>query len=289
MKKLIAVFLVIALCFSLVACGDEGNNQSMVENPPQSEQLSYETNKDGYITSCTVTLGGETYSYTCDGDNYLIIEDDCSVITEYAPNEMYYSGMLVKSIYFYEGTAKEFVIKYFSVDENFDAFCERIQIFNLNGDVVVDKTPKQDIEDYFFGLGCNLLNPPLVTEDGEQMVDDNGNYLVDEGAIIIDEPCYQKADMGVIINGKLTSTTHYDTETGNVIYSCIYDPLTYGYVSSRYDRTDYHLTYKEILGLETLTKQWYNPDGSYFEKITDKYEREVISEGDYTSSGTPIN
>ena len=84
MKKYLVLLFTLTLCICLTACGGEGgdSNTPMVSNPPQSEQLSYETNKDGFITSCVLTIEGETFTYQCEGNNYLLIDDDLETILD---------------------------------------------------------------------------------------------------------------------------------------------------------------------------------------------------------------
>ena len=289
MKKLICLSLACVICFTMAACdlGGEEKNPT-IQNPPQSEQLSYETDKDGYITSCTISVGGSTYSYQCPAGRYLMVADDYSVIMEYRPDDMTWEGKQLKQIRFYDGTAKVLSIHHLRDDNERESFCERIELFNIAGDKILEKTPRPDVEEYSFGLYCDFWMPPALTADGQQQLDENGNGLMDPNAFAIYDTCMQNIENGVVIMGNLMSTTYYDLQTGTVIYSRIYDPLNFGYEICVYDRTAFTLTYKEILGEETLTKCWYNADGSYSQKVTDLYEREILSEGIYSADGTKI-
>lgn len=292
MKKLAILILAVLLCLSLSACGKNENSAPLVNNPPQSEQLSYETNKNGYITSCTLSIDGETFTYQCEGDNYLLIDDTDGkyVISEESPIADSYIGASesVKRIYFYEGTAQEFVIQDFEHDDLL-VVGTRIQVFNRDGQIIVDQTPRQNIDNYYFTLSYQPgPKTPLLDTSKDALLTGNAQNLGwDEKAIIIQEFVQQKIENGLVSNGRLTSSTYYDIETGKVIYSCIYNVDT-TYAINIYDRNDYHLVYRETFGFDTLTKRFYNADGSYYEKVTDHYEREVLSEGNYDANGTLI-
>lgn len=291
MKKLTILILAVLLCLSFSACGKNENSTPMVNNPPQSEQLSYETNKNGYITSCTLSIDGETFTYRCEGENYLLIDDTDGeyVISVEAPVADSYIGasQSVKRIYFYEGTAKEFVIQNYEHDDLL-VIGTRIQIFNRDGEIIIDQTPRQRVDNYYFSLSySNSGWPVLMDQFGQPATDAKGNYIIDENSVVITEHISEKIENGIVGNGRLTSTTYYDIETGNVVYSKIYNVDT-TYTVNVYDRSAYHLVYWEQMSFETLTKRYYNADGSYSEKVTDLYEREVLSEGNYNADGTLI-
>ena len=293
MKKNLSVLMALILMFTLVACGKNNSegNTSMVNNPPQSDQLSYETNKDGYILSCTLSIDGETFTYQCKGENYLYIDDTDGnyVISEIksVPDGYIGTGETVKRIYFYEGTAQEFVIQEYREDE-IAVIGTHIQIFNRKGELIVDQTPRNDFEDYYYSLIYSNSGWPVLFDNlGQPAQDSNGNYIIDEKAVVITEPVAQRIENGIRADGNLTSVYYYDIDTGRVIYSCIYNVDT-TYTISVYDRNDYHLVYQEINDYETLSERIYNADGSYSETITDMNTMQPISQGDYNADGTPI-
>jgi len=281
------------MLFAFTACdnGTSNNNSPLVNNPPQSDQLSYETNKDGYIISCVLTIDGETFTYQCKGENYLLIDntDGNYVISEQMPIPDSYIGAseTVKLIYFYEGTAQKFAIR----EGRHDGIAyigTHIQIFNRSGKLIVDQTPRNDFEDYYYSLiYSNSGWPALFDNLGQPAQDSNGNYIVDEKAVVIAEHLCQRIENGVLSSADLASTYYYDIDTGNVIYSKICNP-DFTNTITVYHRKDFYMTYQEILGEETLTKRFYNSDGSFYEKVTDKYEREIISEGEYDANGSLI-
>lgn len=295
MKKYLNILLALILMFTLAACDKDNSddNTPVVNNPPQSDQLSYETNKNGYITSCTLSIDNETFTYQCEGENYLLIDNTNGkyVISEEAPVTDNYIGASssVKRIYFYEGTAQEFVIQDFLPDD-IGVVGTRIQVFNRAGEIVVDQTPRQSIESLYFSLGYQpgVKTPLLDTSKDALLTGDAQDLGYDENAITIEERIFEKTENGgIMVRGDLTSTTFYDTETGKVIYSCIYN-IDASYTINIYDRNDYHLVYQEINDYETLSERIYNADGSYSETVTDMNTMKPISQGDYNSDGTPI-
>lgn len=273
MKKVLVLILSLVLCICLAACGDEGGSSDtpMVNNPPQSEQLSYETNKDGYITSCTLTIGGETFSYQCEEENYLLINDDLETILDVKPDKEAATGSFnEKKIWFHEGTANVFLIEYCYLDSLGMPKTHHIEIFNTAGELIVDRQMREAVDNVFFGLSYQPgPSIPLLDQVGELMQDENGNWLLDENAVAITENIFEKMeDGGVTIDGSLTSTTYYDKETGKVIFEHIANP-DHTYVRRVYDRSSFQLTYEELCELGenglAVIKRVYNADGTYTE------------------------
>lgn len=293
MKFKISVLLVFMM-LTLVGCeGNETqNNAPVVNNPSQNENLSYETNKDGYITSCELNIGGKHFTYQCEGDHYLLIDDANGeyVISEQEPVADSYIGAsnTVKRFYFYAGTAQVMVtMEYEKNDDTIKGL--RVQIYNEEGQLVVEREARKMIGDFRFSL---VFSPgaaiPLLDQHGQPAKDAEGNYLKDENAISISEHVTQKTENGVLINGNLTSTTYYNLADGKEIYSYIYD-VDGSFVKKVYDRNDYHLVYQEVKENDTFVERSYNADGSYSETVTDLITMEIVSQGNYTADGTLIN
>lgn len=153
MKKYLALLLTLTLCICLTACsGEGGSNTPMVNNPSQSEQLSYKTNRDGYITSCALAIEGDTFTYQCEGDNYLLIDDDLETILDIKENPEAATGRFnEKKIWFHKGTAKVFLIEYCELDSLGMPKTYHIEIFNVDGECIVDRQRREDVENVYFG------------------------------------------------------------------------------------------------------------------------------------------
>ena len=175
MKKYLVLLFTLTLCICLTACGGEGgdSNTPMVSNPPQSEQLSYETNKDGFITSCVLTIEGETFTYQCEGNNYLLIDDDLETILDIKESPEAAAGSFnEKKIYFHEGTAKVFLIEHCYLDPLGEPKTHHIEIFNTAGNLVVDRQMRETAGNFYFSLNYQPGPAvPLLNEIGEPILE----------------------------------------------------------------------------------------------------------------------
>jgi hypothetical protein len=272
MKKYLVLLFTLTLCICLTACGGEGgdSNTPVVSNPPQNEQLSYETNKDGFITSCVLTIEGETFTYQCEGNNYLLIDDDLETILDIKESPEAAAGSFnEKKIYFHEGTAKVFLIEHCYLDPLGEPKTHHIEIFNTAGNLVVDRQMREAAGNFYFSLNYQPGPAvPLLNEIGEPILDSNGKWLTDDNAVEIVENVFEiRENGGILANARLNSTTYYDKETGKVIYEHIVNP-DFAYVRRVYDRSTFQLTYEELCeDGTTVVKRVYNPDGSYSETV----------------------